>query len=151
MVFLGFVVFLDPPKETARESLQMLSKAGVELKILTGDNKLVTRKVCEYLNLEIKGVVLGSELAQMDDEALQRVVEEVNVFARVTPAQRDGIITALKNSGYVVGFLGDGINDAPSMKTADVGISVDDAVDVAKESADIILLQKSLRVLDEGV
>jgi len=151
MVFLGFVAFLDPPKETARESLQLLSKAGVELKILTGDNELVTRKTCERLNFEIKGVVLGSEIAQMNDEALQRVVEEANVFARVTPAQKDRIITALKNNGHVVGFLGDGINDAPSMKTADVGISVDNAVDVAKESADIILLQKSLRVLEEGV
>jgi len=151
MVFLGFVAFLDPPKETARESLQLLSKAGVELKILTGDNELVTRKTCEHLGFEIKGIVLGSELAQMHDEALQRMVEEANVFARVTPAQKDRIITALKSNGHVVGFLGDGINDAPSMKTADVGISVDNAVDVAKESADIILLQKSLRVLDEGV
>ena len=151
MVFLGFVAFLDPPKETARESLQLLSKAGVELKILTGDNELVTRKTCEHLGFEIKGVVLGSELAQMHDEALQRVVEEANVFARVTQVQKDRIITALKNNGNVNVFLGDGINDAPSMKTADVGISVDNAVDVAKESADIILLQKSLRVLDEGV
>jgi Mg2+-importing ATPase len=151
MVFLGFVAFLDPPKETAKESLQLLSKTGVELKILTGDNELVTRKTCEQLGFEIKGVVLGNEIAQMHDETLQRVVEEANVFARVTPAQKDRIITALKNNGYVVGFLGDGINDAPSMKTADVGISVDNAVDVAKESADIILLQKSLRVLDEGV
>lgn len=151
MVFLGFVAFLDPPKETARESLQLLSKAGVELKILTGDNELVTRKTCEHLGFEIKGVVLGSEIAQMHDEALQRVVEEANVFARVTPVQKDRIITALKSNGHVVGFLGDGINDAPSMKTADVGISVDNAVDVAKESADIILLQKSLRVLNEGV
>ncbi|MEM2910242.1 MAG: magnesium-translocating P-type ATPase [Nitrososphaerota archaeon] len=151
MVFLGFVAFLDPPKETARESLQLLNKAGVELKILTGDNELVTRKTCEHLGFEIKGVVLGSEIAQMHDDALSKVVEEANVFARVTPAQKDRIITALKSNGHVVGFLGDGINDAPSMKTADVGISVDNAVDVAKESADIILLQKSLRVLYEGV
>jgi len=151
MVFLGFVAFLDPPKETARESLQLLNNAGIELKILTGDNELVTRKTCEYLGFEIKGVVLGSEIAQMHDETLQRVVEDANVYARVTPAQKDRIITALRNNGHVVGFLGDGINDAPSMKTADIGISVDNAVDVAKESADIILLQKSLRVLDEGV
>ncbi|MEM2118120.1 MAG: magnesium-translocating P-type ATPase [Candidatus Bathyarchaeia archaeon] len=151
MVFLGFVAFLDPPKETARESLQLLSKAGVELKILTGDNELVTRKVCAHLDFEIKGVVLGSEIAQMHDDALSRVVEEANVFARVTPAQKDRIINALKNNGHVVGFLGDGINDAPSMKTADIGISVNNAVDVAKESADIILLQNDLRILDEGV
>jgi Mg2+-importing ATPase len=151
MVFLGFVTFLDPPKETARESLQLLNKAGVEVKILTGDNELVTRNVCEHLDFEIKRVVLGNEIAQMQDEALQRVVEEANVFARVTPAQKGRIINALKKNGQVVGFLGDGINDAPSMKIADVGISVENAVDVAKESADIILLKKSLRVLDEGV
>ena len=151
MVFLGFVAFLDPPKETAKESIQLLSKAGVELKILTGDNELVTRKVCERLDFEIKGVVIGSEIAQLHDDALSRVVEEANVFARVTPAQKDRIINALKGNGHVVGFLGDGINDAPSMKTADIGISVDNAVDVAKESADIILLQNDLRILDEGV
>jgi Mg2+-importing ATPase len=151
MVFLGFVAFIDPPKETARESLQLLSRAGVELKVLTGDNELVTRKTCEQLGFEIKGVVLSSEIAQMQDDAIARVVEEANIFARVTPAQKDRIINALKNNGHVVGFLGDGINDAPSMKTADVGVSVDNAVDVAKESADIILLQKSLRVLEEGV
>jgi len=151
MVFLGFIAFIDPPKETARESLQLLSSAGVELKVITGDNELVTRKICEQLGFEIKGVVLGSEIAQMQDDALARVVEDANIFARVTPIQKDRIIRALKNNGHVVGFLGDGINDAPSMKTADVGISVDNAVDVAKESADIILLQKSLRVLNEGV
>lgn len=151
MVFLGFVAFLDPPKETAKESLQLLSKDGVELKILTGDNELVTRTTCEQLGFEIKGVVLGSEIAQMQDDALTRVVEEANIFARVTPAQKDRIMNALKNNGHVVGFLGDGINDAPSLRTADVGISVDNAADVAKESADIILLQKNLSVLNDGV
>ncbi|MEM3011371.1 MAG: magnesium-translocating P-type ATPase [Candidatus Bathyarchaeia archaeon] len=151
MVFLGFVAFLDPPKETARNSLQLLSKAGVEVKVLTGDNELVTRKVCEHLGFEIKGIVLGSELAQIHDDALARVVEEANVFCRVTPAQKDRIIHALRNNGHVVGFLGDGINDAPSLKSADVGISVDNAVDVAKESADIILLQNDLTVLHDGV
>jgi len=151
MVFLGFVAFLDPPKETARESLQLLRKAGIELKILTGDNELVTRKTCEQLGFKIKGVVLGSEIAQMQDDALARVVETANIFARVTPIQKDRIIGALKNNGHVVGYLGDGINDAPSLKTADVGVSVDNAVDVAKESADIILLEKKLRVLHDGV
>ncbi|MGC8939964.1 MAG: magnesium-translocating P-type ATPase [Candidatus Bathyarchaeia archaeon] len=151
MVFLGFVAFLDPPKETARESLQLLGKAGVEVKILTGDNELVTRKVCEHLGFEIKGIVLGSEIAQMHDDALARVVEEANVFCRVTPAQKDRIINALKSNGHVVGFLGDGINDAPSLRSADVGISVNNAVDVAKESADIILLQTDLTVLHDGV
>ncbi|MEM3022678.1 MAG: magnesium-translocating P-type ATPase, partial [Candidatus Bathyarchaeia archaeon] len=151
LTLIGFVAFLDPPKETAREALQLLKKVGVELKIVTGDNELVSKKVCEHLGFEIKGVVLGSEIAQMHDDALSRVVEEANIFARVTPAQKDRIINALKANGHVVGFLGDGINDAPSLKSADVGISVDNAVDVAKESADIILMRKDLRVLQEGV
>ncbi|HLE74502.1 MAG TPA: magnesium-translocating P-type ATPase [Candidatus Bathyarchaeia archaeon] len=151
LVFLGFVAFLDPPKETAKESLQLLGKAGIELKILTGDNELVTRKTCEALGFEVKGVVLGSEIAEMHDDALARVVEEANVFARVTPAQKDRIISLLKSNGHVVGFMGDGINDAPSLKTSDVGVSVDNAVDVAKESADIILLRNDLTVLGEGV
>ncbi|MGD0644514.1 MAG: magnesium-translocating P-type ATPase [Candidatus Bathyarchaeia archaeon] len=151
MVFLGFVAFLDPPKETTKESLRLLAKEGIELKILTGDNELVTRKVCEQLGFEIKGVVLGSEMIQMHDDALARVVEEVNVFARVTPVQKDRIINLLKSNGHVVGFMGDGINDAPSLKTSDVGVSVNNAVDVAKESADIILLENDLTVLAEGV
>ncbi len=151
MTFLGFVAFLDPPKETAKQSLQLLSKAKVELKILTGDNELVTRKVCSELGFEVKGVALGNEIAQMSNEALAAVVEDVNVFARVTPAQKDRIINVLKSNGHVVGFMGDGINDAPSLKTSDVGISVNNAVDVAKESADIILLRNDLTVLGEGV
>jgi Mg2+-importing ATPase len=151
MVFLGLVAFLDPPKETAKQSLQLLAKAGIELKILTGDNDLVTRKTCEELGFEVKGVVLGNEMVQMQDDALARIVEEANVFARVTPAQKDRIITLLKSNGHVVGFMGDGINDAPSLKTSDVGVSVDNAVDVAKESADIILLKNDLTVLAEGV
>ena len=151
MAFLGFVAFIDPPKETAKESLQLLTKAGIELKILTGDNELVTRKTCEQLCFKIKDVVLGNEIAQMQDDALARVAEEANIFARVTPAQKDRIMNAVRNNGHVVGYLGDGINDAPSLKTADVGISVDNAVDVAKESADIILLQKDLTVLQNGI
>lgn len=151
MVFLGFVAFIDPPKETAKESLQLLRKANVEMKIITGDNEIVTRKICEQLGFEIKGIVLGNEIGQMQDDALGRVVEQANIFARVTPAQKDRIITSLKNNGHVVGYLGDGINDAPSLKTSDVGISVDNAVDVAKESADIILLRTDLKVLHDGV
>jgi Mg2+-importing ATPase len=151
MTFLGFVAFLDPPKETAKQSLQLLSKAGVELKILTGDNELVTKKVCSELGFEVKGVILGNEISNMSDETLAAVVEEANVFARVTPAQKDRIINLLKLNGHVVGFMGDGINDAPSLKTADVGVSVNNAVDVAKESADIILLKSDLNVLGEGV
>jgi len=151
MVFLGFVAFMDPPKESAKESLQLFKKSHIELKILTGDNELVTRKVCEQLGFEINGVVLGTDIAKMHDDALARVVEEANIFSRVTPSQKDRIINALKSNGHVVGFLGDGINDAPSMRVADVSISVENAVDVAKESADIILLHKDLRVLEEGV
>ena len=151
MVFLGFVAFLDPPKETAKESLRLLSSEGIELKILTGDNELVTRKICEELGFEIKGVVLGSDIVQMHDDALARVVEQANVFARVTPVQKDRIMNLLKSNGHVVGFMGDGINDAPSLKTADVGVSVNNAVDVAKESADIILLENDLTVLAQGV
>jgi P-type Mg2+ transporter len=151
MVFLGFVAFLDPPKETAKQSIQLLSKAGIELKIVTGDNELVTRKVCEQLGFEIKGVTLGNDIANLSDEALMAIVEEANVFCRVNPIQKDRIITLLKRNGHVVGYMGDGINDAPSLKTCDVGISVDNAVDVAKESADIILSQNDLTVLAEGV
>ena len=150
MIFLGFIAFMDPPKESSTESLQLLKKAGIELKILTGDNELVTRKVCEQLGFKIKGIVLGSDTAGLQDNALTRTVEKANVFARVSPAQKDRIMSALKRNGHVVGFLGDGINDAMSMHTADVGISVENAVDVAKESADIILLHKDLTVLSAG-
>ena len=151
MVLVGFVVFSDPPKATARTSISSLKKAGVELKILTGDNELVTKHVCEQLHFEVKRIVLGGEVAVMHDDALARVVEDANIFARVTPAQKDRVISALRRNGHVVGYLGDGINDAPSMRIADVSISVNNAVDVAKESADIILLDKKLRVLHDGV
>lgn len=151
MVFLGYVVFLDPPKKTAKKSLQLLRRAGVELKILTGDNEIVTKKLCKQLGFKIKRIVLGSELVGMPDDALAVIVEEANVFARVTPQQKDRIMNVLKSNGHVVGFLGDGINDAPSLRTADVGISVENAVDIAKEAADIILLHKDLTVLVNGV
>ena len=151
MVFLGFIAFLDPPKETAKLSIQLLTKAGIELKVVTGDNELVTRKVCEQLGFEIKGVALGNDIANASDEAMMAIVEENNIFCRVNPVQKDRIITLLKKNGHVVGYMGDGINDAPSLKTSDVGISVNNAVDVAKESADIILSQNDLTVLAEGV
>jgi Mg2+-importing ATPase len=151
MIFLGFIAFLDPPKETAKDSLEQFRKSNIELKVLTGDNELVTRKVCEQLGFDVKGVVLGVDVAKMNDDALTRVVETANIFARVTPSQKDRIINALKSNGHVVGFLGDGINDAPSMRVSDVSISVENAVDVAKESADIILLHKDLTVLEQGV
>jgi P-type Mg2+ transporter len=151
MTFLGLMAFTDPPKATAKESLELLRQADVELKILTGDSDLVSVHVCTQLGLQVKGVVLGSQLSELHGDALARVVEEASIFARVTPGQKDRIMAALRTNGHVVGFLGDGINDAASIKTADVGISVDNAVDVAKESADIILLQKDLTVLQQGV
>ena len=151
MVFVGFVAFLDPPKETAKQSILLLTNAGIELKILTGDNEFVTRKVCEQLGFEIKGVALGNDISTISDEALMAIVEEANVFCRVNPVQKDRIITLLKKNGHVVGYMGDGINDAPSLKSCDVGISVDNAVDVAKETADIILSRNDLTVLAEGV
>ena len=151
MVFLGFLSFLDPPKESAKESTFLLERDGIELKIVTGDNELVTKTTCEQLGFNIKGIVLGNDIAQLQDDALARVVEDNNIFARVNPAQKNRVIGALRSNGHVVGYMGDGINDAPSLKTADVGISVDNAVDVAKETADLILLQPDLSVLDQGV
>lgn len=151
LVFLGYIAFFDPPKETAKSALAALAKSGVAVKILTGDNDLVTRKVCHDVGLEISSVVIGRELASMDEAAFGMTVRDANVFARLTPSQKEKIITALRAQGNTVGFMGDGINDAPAMKAADVGISVDTAVDVAKESADIILLEKSLMVLEDGI
>jgi Mg2+-importing ATPase len=151
MVLLGFLTFADPPKTDATQVLQALKNDGVQVKILTGDNELVTRNVCEQVGLDASRIVLGSELDQMTDEALARVVEQVQVFARVSPRQKNRIILALKNRKHVVGYMGDGINDAPSLHTADVGISVSTGVDVAKDAAAIILLEKSLQVLHEGI
>ena len=151
LIFLGLVAFIDPPKETAKESLRLLRNTAVDLKILTGDNELVTRKVCEQLGFDIEGVVLGTEIAKLQDDGLAAIVEKANIFARVTPSQKDRIMNALRKDGHVVGFLGDGINDAASIRTADVGISVHNAVDVARESADIILLRSDLTVLQQGV
>src|SRR5271157_831208 len=151
MIFLGFLSFLDPPKESAKESIHLLARDGVELKVVTGDNELVTKTICEQLGFNIKGEILGNEIAQLQNYALARVVEDNNIFARVNPAQKDRVIQALRTNGHVVGYIGDGINDAPSLKTADVGISVENAVDVAKESADLILLRPDLTVLDQGV
>jgi len=151
MVLLGFVAFIDPPKEKARESLQQLIGRGIDLKIVTGDNEQVTRKICRDLDFPVRRSLTGAEITHMTDEALARVVDETALFARVTPIQKDQIIRALMRNNHIVGFLGDGINDAPALRTADVGISVDTAVDIAKESADIVLLEKDLQVLSDGV
>jgi len=151
LVLLGYLAFFDPPKETATAALEALRKSGVATKILTGDNALVTQKVCRDVGLAIEQLVTGDRLRGLSDAQLTDLTRKANVFARLTPSQKEDIIRALQRGGHVVGFMGDGINDAPAMKTADVGISVDTAVDVAKESADIILLEKSLLVLEDGI
>lgn len=175
MVFLGFIAFTDPVKETAGESLELLRHAGVKLKILTGDNEVVAGKVCDQLGfqtyqyrrrrrydtrtgslrrtveVEPVNIIQGSEIQTVDDDALARIVENVDVFTRVNPAQKNRVMNALKANGHVVGYLGDGINDTPSMKVADVSISVTNAADIAKESADIILVRNDLKVIADGV
>jgi len=151
LTLIGYVAFLDPPKESTSPALQALAAHGVTVKVLTGDNELVTAKICREVGLSDERVMLGADVERMDDEALSREVENCNIFARLTPAHKDRIVRLLKSNGHVVGFMGDGINDAPALRTADIGISVDTAVDIAKEAADIILLEKSLMVLEEGV
>lgn len=151
LTFAGFAAFLDPPKASARDALSKLAASGVNVKIVTGDNELVTRHVCMSLGLEITGTLTGKEIHEMDDQALAARVDTVNVFCRVTPAQKNRVILALKKRGGVVGYLGDGINDAPPLHSADIGVSVDSAVDVAKDAADMILLQQDLNVLHDGV
>jgi Mg2+-importing ATPase len=174
MVFLGFIAFVDPLKETAGESIELLRQAGVKLKILTGDNEIVAGKISQQLGFQVSqfrrgkrfdqagrivrtvqvgpaNIVRSSEIENMDDAALARVVERADIFTRVSPAQKSRIINALKANRHVVGYIGDGINDTPSMKVSDVGISVVNAVDIAKESAEIILLSNDLKVIRDGV
>ena len=151
LTLLGYIAFFDPAKETSATAIEALTRSGVTVKILTGDNELVTRKVCHDVRMAITKVVIGPQLALLDEAAFAKEVEEANVFARLTPDQKEKVIKTLRASGHVVGFMGDGINDVLAMKAADVGISVDTAVDVAKESADIILLEKSLLVLEDGI
>jgi Mg2+-importing ATPase len=151
LVLLGYVAFLDPPKESASPAIAALQKHGVTVKILTGDNDLVSKKVCHDVGLPTEHVVLGSDIEKMSDEELLIAARRSTVFARLSPADKQRIIYVLRSNGHVVGYMGDGINDAPALRAADVGISVDTAVDIAKESADVILLEKSLMVLEEGV
>jgi len=151
LTFAGFVTFVDPPKQSATAAIAALCRLGVELKVLTGDNEHVTRHVCGQLGISISGVLTGADLRDLSDEALGGKIDETSLFCRVTPTQKDRVILALKRRGHTVGFLGDGINDAPSLHTADAGISVDSAVDVAKAAADIILLDRDLGVLERGV
>ncbi len=151
LVFAGFAAFLDPPKASAGETLRKLAASGVRVNVLTGDNDLVTRHVCAAIGVPVKGVLTGADIAGLDEPALAARVQKANLFCRVSPAQKTRVLRALQSRGHVVGFLGDGVNDAPSLHAADVGISVDSAVDVAKEAADLILLEHDLHVLYEGV
>jgi Mg2+-importing ATPase len=151
LTLLGYIAFLDPPKESARDAIAALARKGVRVKVLTGDNDIITRKICHEVQLDSGEILQGSRIAQMSDSELAEAASRTTVFAKLNPAQKERVVRALHAKGHVVGFLGDGINDSPGLKAADVGISVDTAVDIAKESADIILLEKSLLVLQEGV
>ncbi|MDR0302600.1 MAG: magnesium-translocating P-type ATPase [Treponema sp.] len=151
MIFMGYLAFLDPPKESTAAAITALGEYGVKVKVLTGDNDGVTRTVCRSVGIDAHRILLGSDVEGMDDDELKKTVDRVDVFAKLSPSQKARIVTALREDGHTVGYMGDGINDAAAMKAADVGISVDTAVDIAKESANIILLEKDLMVLEEGV
>ena len=151
LVLTGYLAFLDPPKDTAAKAITMLRQHGITVKVLTGDNDLVTRKVCTEVGIKAEKILLGSQVETMTDPQLAEAVDATDVFARLSPAHKQRLVRAMQRKGHVVGFMGDGINDAPALRAADVGISVDNAVDIAKESADVILLEKSLMVLEEGV
>jgi len=153
LTFVGFLLFLDPPKQSAKESLQSLQRLGIDIKILSGDSAMVTEKICNEVGLKINEnrVITGEELERMHQHEFEKAIHQYNVFARISPEQKYRIVENLNKRGHVVGFLGDGINDAPALKAADVGISVDSAAGIAKEAADIILLKKSLSVLTSGI
>ncbi|MFH1008110.1 MAG: magnesium-translocating P-type ATPase [Candidatus Latescibacterota bacterium] len=151
LTLLGYIAFFDPPKDSAAEAIELLRKTGVQVKVVTGDNGLVTGKVCRDVGLAVQRMVTGAELSRLSKAEFSRIAQEADVFVKVTPAQKEQLVRALRESGHVVGFMGDGVNDAPALKAADVGISVDSAVDVAKEAADIVLLEKNLLVLEEGI
>jgi len=151
MVLMGYLAFLDPPKESAAAAIKALNQHGVDVKVLTGDNDKVTRCVCRQVGLPVERILLGSELDNMSDKELGKIACDISVFAKLSPQQKARVITALRNNGHSVGYMGDGINDAAAMKASDVGISVDTAVDIAKESADVILLEKDLMVLEKGI
>ena len=151
MTFLGFLVFFDPPKEGIAETIRNLNDLGVALKVITGDNRLVAASISKQVGLLEGRILTGPEINQASDEALLKLVQEVDVYAEVEPNQKERLILALRKAGNVVGYMGDGINDASALHAADIGLSVDSAVDVAKEAADIVLLEKDLSVLTEGV
>ena len=151
MTFLGFIGFLDPPKESAKSAIERLNSYGVRVMVLTGDNEYVTRAICEKVNISTKRILTGNKVDKLSDMALLRLLRSTNVLAKLSPIQKARIVRLLRESGNIVGYMGDGINDAPSLTNAEVGISVDTAVDIAKETADIILLEKDLHVLVDGV
>ncbi len=151
LTLLGILIFIDPPKKTAAESIRTFNDLGVSIKILTGDSDLAAKRLCQEMNLNLTRIVLGSDIDQMNDEKLKKIVYDIDIFAKVTPEHKLRIVKSLKEARHNIAFLGDGVNDAPALRAADVGISVDSAVDVAKEAADVILLKKSLRVLIDGI
>ena len=151
MILLGYIGFLDPPKASSASAIKALNDYGVEVKILTGDNDVIARKICSDVGLPVENILLGSKIDALTDKQLAEAAEKTTIFAKLSPMQKARIIRVIKSNGHTVGFMGDGINDAPAMKEADVSVSVDTAVDIAKESADIILLEKDLMVLKEGV
>lgn len=151
LILKGYVAFYDPPKQTTKKSIEALKKLGIDFKVLTGDNELVTKKICSEVGLEIQNMITGDVVEKATDQELCALVETTNIFTRLLPMQKERIIRTLHKNGHIVGYLGDGINDAPALKTSDVGISVNNAVDIAKESADLILLKKSLLVLQDAV
>jgi Mg2+-importing ATPase len=151
LILKGYIAFLDPPKSSTKKTIEAIKDLGIEFKVLTGDNELVTKKICSEVGLNIRGFATGEQVEKADDATLGEMVKTTTVFARLSPLQKERVIHALHKNGHIVGYLGDGINDAPALKAADVGISVNNAVDIAKETADIILLKKSLLVLKDGV
>ena len=151
MVLIGFIGFLDPPKESAKIAIEKLNNHGIRVIVLTGDNAEVTKCICNKVNINSKKIILGSDIDKLSDQAVIRILRKVNIFAKLSPIQKARIVRLLKEFGNIVGYMGDGINDSPSLVNSDVGISVDTAVDIAKESADIILLEKDLNVLLDGV
>jgi Mg2+-importing ATPase len=151
MILIGYLAFLDPPKEGAKEAIEALAKGKVKVKVLTGDNQYVTQAVCKEVGIEAEIFLTGDQVALMNDEELLKTSEEYSVFVKLNPAQKARLVKLMRNAGHAVGFLGDGINDSPAMREADVGISVDNAVDIAKEAADLVLLEKDLRILEKAV
>jgi Mg2+-importing ATPase len=151
LTFVGFITFLDPPKDSTAPAIKELIARGVEVKVLTGDSPLVCKKVCEQVGLPIKGIITTNDIKDKSEEELSDIAEQSTIFAKLTPLEKANVVKVLRKRKHIVGFLGDGINDSVALRTADVGISVEEAVDIAKESADIILLEKSLLVLVKGV